>query len=399
MDFRLRCNSLTCRTELTDRAVVTTCSHIFCIPCSESLGRSGGDGDRVCPACKTSLPNQDDAVSTSLNPSEDYKTSVLSGLSPSIIMDCASRALSFWSYQSTQEIVYQEYLARMLREKYNDLNTRMEKVVHDANSEIAILQNKLSAMQLNQEDLQKKTHELSDALREKTRKHNQTQELYNKLKRRTLYSQVQTAASDAVDQSLPTTANVERHLHSVSGNNPPPMQSFQQASGPQPPRANRPSISDISARFTFQQAQDSRAGNMTEIPTDTARPPFMRSAVERDRDRPANQVPNYAPPPRSNQHRQPLPVAGRPANNNMEQLRTPLVRPISIASSRSPTRRQAMSRLQSNSIGNGHSALSGYGLSAGIKVGRHPGMASSPTGPRNSNSNRMSGAFPRYQAS
>jgi E3 ubiquitin-protein ligase CCNP1IP1 len=79
-------------------------SHIFCMSCSQSLGLSSGDGDRVCPACKTHLPNPDDAVATRLNPTEDYKTSVLSGLSPSIIMECATRGLSFWSYQSAQEM-------------------------------------------------------------------------------------------------------------------------------------------------------------------------------------------------------------------------------------------------------------------------------------------------------
>lgn len=41
---------------------------------------------------------------TNLNPSEDYKTSVLSGLSPESIMECAGRALSFWSYQMTQDL-------------------------------------------------------------------------------------------------------------------------------------------------------------------------------------------------------------------------------------------------------------------------------------------------------
>lgn len=60
----------------------------------------------------------------------------------------------------------------------------------------------LAAMQLTQNELQKKNHELAEALREKTRKHGQMQELYNKLKRRTLYSRVQSAASDAVDHSL-----------------------------------------------------------------------------------------------------------------------------------------------------------------------------------------------------
>lgn len=39
-----------------------------------------------------------------LNASEDYKTSVLSGLSPEVIMECAGRALSFWSYQMTQDL-------------------------------------------------------------------------------------------------------------------------------------------------------------------------------------------------------------------------------------------------------------------------------------------------------
>jgi len=85
--------------------VVTTCSHIFCVPCSESLGLSNPDSNtRTCPACATNLANPDDAVVTQLNPSEDYKTSVLSGLSPSVIMECAGRGLSFHSYQTTQEM-------------------------------------------------------------------------------------------------------------------------------------------------------------------------------------------------------------------------------------------------------------------------------------------------------
>lgn len=41
---------------------------------------------------------------TDLNPSEDYKTSVLSGLNPEAVMECAGRALSFWSYQMTQDL-------------------------------------------------------------------------------------------------------------------------------------------------------------------------------------------------------------------------------------------------------------------------------------------------------
>lgn len=58
----------------------------------------------TCLACNGNLSNPDDAVVSVLNPSEDYKTSVLSGLGPNIIMECAGRALSFWAYQTTQEM-------------------------------------------------------------------------------------------------------------------------------------------------------------------------------------------------------------------------------------------------------------------------------------------------------
>lgn len=78
-------------------------SHIFCTDCANRLGLAGQTRN-ACPACGTHLTKPDDAVIAELNPSEDYKTSVLSGLSPNTIVECASRALSFWAYQTTQEV-------------------------------------------------------------------------------------------------------------------------------------------------------------------------------------------------------------------------------------------------------------------------------------------------------
>lgn len=43
--------------------------------------------------------NRDDVVQTSLNPHDSYKTSILAGLSPTIILDIAGRALNFYAYQ------------------------------------------------------------------------------------------------------------------------------------------------------------------------------------------------------------------------------------------------------------------------------------------------------------
>ncbi len=39
-----------------------------------------------------------------LRPTEDYKATVLVGLSPTDIMECASKALGFWTYQMSKEM-------------------------------------------------------------------------------------------------------------------------------------------------------------------------------------------------------------------------------------------------------------------------------------------------------
>ncbi|RMY53743.1 hypothetical protein D0863_13852 [Hortaea werneckii] len=202
MDFSLRCNSLKCRTPLSDRAVVTTCSHIFCEPCSETLGLASPNGARVCPACETHLANPDDAVVTQLNPTEDYKTSVLSGLSPSIIMECAGRGLAFYSYQTTQEIVYQEFLARSLTDKYSSLSAHLDKVIHEANSEITGLREKLAGMHMEQKALEEKNHQLVEAFREKSKTQQQLQKLYQTLKQQQLAAGMELAADHDAEHAL-----------------------------------------------------------------------------------------------------------------------------------------------------------------------------------------------------
>jgi len=77
-------------------------------------------------------------------------------------MECAGRALSFWAYQATQQMwafqvqwystllivgsVYQEHVAKTLTEKYGTLNSQLDKIIHDANSEIIDLQTRMTRM-------------------------------------------------------------------------------------------------------------------------------------------------------------------------------------------------------------------------------------------------------------
>lgn len=192
-----------CRVELRERALVTTCSHIFCVDCANHTGLSGSAPERrVCPACQTHLPRPDDAMVTNLDPSEDYKTSVLSGLSPEAIMECAGRALSFWSYQMTQDLIWESHRCKVLTNRYNDLNSSLDNIINDANSQLTSLQNKVASMALDQDNLRRKYDELAQAYKDKNRKLLQAQELYDKLKRKAMLGQIQDAASDAVDTTL-----------------------------------------------------------------------------------------------------------------------------------------------------------------------------------------------------
>ncbi|OAQ96545.1 hypothetical protein LLEC1_02347 [Akanthomyces lecanii] len=218
MDLPLTCNNLKCRAELNDRALVTTCSascvaapdlanrghrsHIFCLDCTNRFCLSGQDRQKngvPCPACDTQLSSPDDAVISNLKPSEAYKTSILSGLSPSIIMECAGRALSFWAYQTTQNIYYQQYLYKTLTEKYSALNGRLEQTVNEANAQIETLQRRISNLTTENDNSRKKNEELSKAYKEKNRQLLQTQELHDKLRHTVEMGHIQRAATDAID--------------------------------------------------------------------------------------------------------------------------------------------------------------------------------------------------------
>ncbi|KAI5273469.1 hypothetical protein E4T47_03361 [Aureobasidium subglaciale] len=208
MDLALRCNSLKCRQRLVGRAVVTTCSHIFCVPCSDALGlSSSANGVRMCPACDAQLANPDDAVVTQLNPTEDYKTSVLSGLSPTIIMECCSHGVSFYQYQVTQEIsdqdsMYHDYMAKNLADRYASLNSQMDNVIKDANSEIGGLRVKLERMHMEKKTLEQKNQELINAFSEKSKAHQRLSKLYNRARGEQDAQQIRHTAADEVDHVI-----------------------------------------------------------------------------------------------------------------------------------------------------------------------------------------------------
>ncbi|CAG8562877.1 11698_t:CDS:10, partial [Ambispora gerdemannii] len=188
MEAELRCNIVQCRKVLSTegRACVTTCSHIFCVDCANKAFSSA----LVCPACDTSLTENDDIVFADLNPSEDYKSSVLSGLRPDFIMEICTRALSFWTYQTTQEACFQEMLYKNLEDNQRLLFITIHHLLTGISSSSA-LREKVSALQKEIELEKRKSHDLSEQLQEKGRQFSKLQVMYDKLKRRTLVPAMQ----------------------------------------------------------------------------------------------------------------------------------------------------------------------------------------------------------------
>ncbi|EUC66283.1 hypothetical protein RSOL_474010 [Rhizoctonia solani AG-3 Rhs1AP] len=70
--------------------------------------------------------------------------SVLSGLSPSIILEISSRAIAFWQYQIHQESSFQAAILKNLNERNAHLQKQLDNVVREANSELGLLNNKLT---------------------------------------------------------------------------------------------------------------------------------------------------------------------------------------------------------------------------------------------------------------
>ncbi|PVF94763.1 hypothetical protein CPB86DRAFT_712559 [Serendipita vermifera] len=186
----LKCNQLSCRQTLRDTAVVTTCSHCFCVPCANELFGNA----QVCPACSASLTEPDDIVICSLQPTNDYKTSVLSGLSPGIILQICERAISFWEYQSRQESAFQQAVLKSVNDKSAQCQKQLDSVIREANSELGLLNSKLSGLERDLELERHKNRELQAQLKERDKE-------YSKLKVKYAYALV--LLNDHPDVSAP----------------------------------------------------------------------------------------------------------------------------------------------------------------------------------------------------
>ena len=155
--------------------------------------------------------------------------------------------------------MYQEYLAKTLSDKYTTLNVQMDKLVNDANAEIDGLNQRFSRetlsswgrlatddaleLQVDQEKLKQDNQTLLNALREKNRKFAQTNELYERLKRKEMTAATQYVAFNSVDDALQVTTHTgsAANFNGIRSNHIPSLNSFDRSdkafARPDQPRA------------------------------------------------------------------------------------------------------------------------------------------------------------------
>ncbi|GAB6023349.1 cyclin B1 interacting protein 1, E3 ubiquitin protein ligase [Chamberlinius hualienensis] len=181
-DQYLKCNIPACGKLLTDTAWVTFCSHIFC----DEDGTKEFSNSTVCPACKSDLRGKD-LYRQNLNPDEKTKSLLLIGLAPTTVMEIANRAISFWAYQTQQQISHQEDVISSLNEKLGELERSTEQTLLKSKAENDILKAEIRALEVDQEEHKFRLADLNEKLNEKTRQLQKTKSFIDCFRRQQIY--------------------------------------------------------------------------------------------------------------------------------------------------------------------------------------------------------------------
>ncbi|KAL5508017.1 hypothetical protein ACEPAH_5635 [Sanghuangporus vaninii] len=220
MDLDIKCNNLSCRKTLIDKAVVVsiemfaTCSshsrdsnyslgsHIFCVECANELFTSA----QLCPACETHLSEPDDVVVCTSRlcihptiirrryylalPRLSFLRSV-EGLSRSGNIKPIKNSMegfvqSYGSGLSRGISSFQQAVLKNMNERNAQLQKQLDNVIREANGELSLLNNKLQSLERELEIERRKMREMQDAARERDKEYQKLKNHYDKIKRKAL---------------------------------------------------------------------------------------------------------------------------------------------------------------------------------------------------------------------
>lgn len=228
-------------------------------------------------------------------------------------------------------------------------------------------------MEIDQDRLKIENKNLVTAFREKSRKHQQTQELYDRLKRKEMTAATQSAAFESVDEVLGNAPSRQGFFSSQHNSGAPRAHAGQ---GFQSPRGTGDGIEQLQSRR--KSGSNEHHGNGAMMPPPLHRPGHTGSNTF-DIGKPNPLLSTRAaysllanPMPTPSNHRTQLGPAAQSASRlGTGGYRHPASGVTRDLQSHTPGQRQSVPSLNMNSVN--RNSLSGYGMSAGIKVGRQHG--------------------------
>ncbi len=154
-EIELVCNYRKCRQPLSETAVATICQHIFCDLHGPKL--NPGQHRTVCPVCNSTLDrNANDFIEVSfgylkysqvdLQPSDRFKSLILAGQSPDVILDISRRAISFYELQQSLRSQFLEYIATKSIEKTKAMEKEFKAILAKLKEENATYQHMKTAV-------------------------------------------------------------------------------------------------------------------------------------------------------------------------------------------------------------------------------------------------------------
>lgn len=119
-----------------------------------------------------------------VKPTDEWKSLVLAGQCPEVILDISSRAISFWSYQMHQEQVYVEMEMKEVQEKWVATERFYQNTIVQLKGEISTLSDKCTEQGKQMEEQKRREAETVEQVVEKTRQLKKLQSLCDRLRKK-----------------------------------------------------------------------------------------------------------------------------------------------------------------------------------------------------------------------
>ncbi|EGO27335.1 hypothetical protein SERLADRAFT_406467 [Serpula lacrymans var. lacrymans S7.9] len=182
MDTDLKCNRLTCRKALADKAVVALTSSAWTAQTSCLMHHDFVQHFTLkftYEACETSLTEPDDVVPVSfvwVKPFHNIRNMqpsdvVLAIPNPSREASDLCSLSMYTDHLRSLPSSFQQALTRGMNDKNAQLQKQLENVIREANGEINLLSNKVAEMERDLELERRKVHELQEVSRERDKEY------------------------------------------------------------------------------------------------------------------------------------------------------------------------------------------------------------------------------------